>query len=158
VSDGRRRSDTPDAAVDPGRPGHRRGALFWVSATAGWAIIGWGVRGALHHHLDTRPGELTRFFVGGAVVHDLLFAPFVLAAGVALSRVVHGRWRAAVQAGAIICGCTALFAWPEVRDYARVNHNPSSLPHNYTANLLVVLVVVIVLVVGISAATINGRR
>ena len=119
-----------------------RGPLFWVSAAAGWAVIAWGVRGALHHHIDTRPAELGRFFVGGVVVHDRVFVPLVLAGGVVLGRTVRGRWRAPVQAALIISGCAALFAWPEVRDYARVLHNPSSLPHNYTANLLVVVVAV----------------
>ena len=119
-----------------------RGPLFWVSAAAGWAVIAWGVRGALHHHIETRPAELGRFFVGGVVVHDLVFVPLVLAGGVVLGRTVRGRWRAPVQAALIISGCAALFAWPEVRDYARVLHNPSSLPHNYTANLLVVVVAV----------------
>jgi hypothetical protein len=33
----------------------------------------------------------------------------------------------------------ALIAYPEVRDYARILHNPTSLPHNYTANLGVVI-------------------
>ena len=119
-----------------------RGRLFWVSAIAGWALIAWGVRGALHHHVDTRPAELARFFFGGVVLHDLVLVPLVLIAGVALGRTVRGRWKAPVQAALIISGCAALFAWPEVRDYARVLHNPSSLPHNYTANLLVVVVAV----------------
>ncbi|HEX3540126.1 MAG TPA: hypothetical protein VHT75_06725 [Acidimicrobiales bacterium] len=116
----------------------RRGPLFWASAVAGWAIIGWGVRGALIHHLDTKPPDLVRFFLAGDIIHDLIFAPVVLGAGVAVAWLVRGRWRAPVQAFLIIAGCAALFAWPEIRDYARVNHNPSSLPHNYTANLLVV--------------------
>ena len=119
-----------------------RGPLFWVSAVAGWALIAWGVRGALHHHIDTRPAELARFFFGGVILHDLVLVPLVLIAGVALGRTVRGRWKAPVQAALIISGCAALFAWPEVRDYARVLHNPSSLPHNYTVGLLVVVAVV----------------
>ena len=119
-----------------------RGPLFWVSAVAGWALIAWGVRGALHHHIDTRPAELARFFFGGIVLHDLVLVPLVLIAGVVLGRTVRGRWKAPVQAALIISGCAALFAWPEVRDYARVLHNPSSLPHNYTVGLLVVVAVV----------------
>ena len=119
-----------------------RGPLFWVSAVAGWALIAWGVRGALHHHIDTRPAELARFFFGGVILHDLVLVPLVLIAGVVLGRTVRGRWKAPVQAALIISGCAALFAWPEVRDYARVLHNPSSLPHNYTVGLLVVVAVV----------------
>jgi hypothetical protein len=106
------------------------------------------VRGALHHHIDTRPTELAWFFVSGAVIHDLLFAPAVLALGALLVRVLPRPWRVPVQVGAIVGGCAALLAWPEVRDYARVNHNPSSLPHNYTANLAVVVAVIAVVIVG----------
>jgi hypothetical protein len=132
-----------DAANEElGRHPQRRGPLFWVSAAAGWALILWGVRGALHHHIDTRPSELARFFIGSALIHDLIFAPVVLGLGVLVTRLVRGRWRAPVQAALLISGCAALFAWPEVRDYARVNHNPTSLPHNYTANLLVVVAAV----------------
>lgn len=137
-------------------PHSRRGPLFWVSAAAGWALIGWGLRGALHHHVDTRPADLARFFVGGAVIHDVVFAPLVLGAGALLRRVTPPRWRASAQAACIISGCAALFAWPEVRDYARVNHNPSSLPHNYTANLLSVVAVVLVVIA--TASWVQGRR
>jgi hypothetical protein len=117
----------------------RRGVLFWVTAAIGWAFIGWGVRGALVHHIDTRPDELARFFVGSAVIHDLVFAPLVLAGGVMVSRLVRPRWRAPVQAALLIAGTLALFAYPEVRGFAHRLHNPTSLPHNYAANLAVVV-------------------
>ena len=45
-------------------PAPRRGPLFWASAAAGWALILWGVRGALHHRIDTRPAQLARFLLG----------------------------------------------------------------------------------------------
>ncbi len=119
-----------------------RGPLFWTSALVGWGFIAWGVRGALAHHLDTRPGELTQFFVEGALIHDLLFAPLVLAAGFGLSRVVPGKVRAYVQAVLIISGCLILFAYPEIRDYAGAQHNPTSLPYNYTENTLIAIAAV----------------
>jgi len=144
-------------SVDAGPAAERRGAGFWISAAIGWAIIGWGIRGALHHHIDTRPRQLVDFFVGGALVHDLLFAPLVLILGLLVARLVPGRWRAPVQTAAIISGCLALFAWPEIRDYAKVNHNPTSLPYNYTANLAVVVAVVWIVVLG-SAAIVRRIR
>ena len=113
--------------------------MFWVSAVLGWAVIAYGVRGLLHHHVDTRPANLAKFFVGGALVHDLLFAPVVLVAGVLLARIAPRPARAWLQAGLLVSGFLALFSYPLVRDYARVIHNPSSLPHNYTANLGVAL-------------------
>jgi hypothetical protein len=118
------------------------GPLFWVTAVAGWAVIAYGIRGLLHHHIDTRPTNLATFAVGGALLHDLLFAPVVLLFGVAIARAAPKRWRAELQAALVISGCLALFAYPLVRNYARVLHNPSSLPHNYTANLAIVIGVV----------------
>jgi hypothetical protein len=128
---------------------HRRGPLFWVSAVAGWALIGWGVRGLLHFHVDSRPAELVRFFLGGALIHDLVFAPLVLGGGVVIARLSPSRWRAYVQGTLLVIGAVALFAYPEVRDYARILHNPTSLPHNYTANLAVVAGVICVLAVAV---------
>jgi hypothetical protein len=124
-------------------PTPRRGPLFWGSAAVGWGLILWGVRGALHHHVDTRPGQLVRFLLGGALAHDLLLAPAVLLVGVLVARAVPGRWRAPVQAGLVISGTLLLFTWPELRGYGRVLHNPTSLPHDYATNLIVVLAAVV---------------
>jgi hypothetical protein len=118
---------------------HRAGPAFWVSAVIGWAIIGIGLRGIFQHSLDTRPANLAKFVVGGALLHDLLVAPLVLLAAVALARAVPGRARSAVQAALVVTGVLALFSYPLVRGFGLAANNPTSLPHNYTANLLVVL-------------------
>ncbi len=127
------------SAPDPTPVTHRTGPLFWITAVAGWAIIGYGGRGLFQHHVDTRPANLARFVVSGLVLHDLIFAPLVLAAGVAVARTVPGRYRAQVQAAIFISGCLALFSYPLVRGYGHAAHNPSSLPHNYAANLALLL-------------------
>jgi hypothetical protein len=118
---------------------HRAGPLFWVSAAAGWAVIAWGLRGIFQHSLDTRPANLARFVVGGALLHDLFVAPLVIVAGVLLARTVPRRARAVVQGALAVSGIVALFSYPLVRAYGLAANNPTSLPHNYTANLLVVL-------------------
>lgn len=128
----------PEPLVD-GDGHHSGGARFWLSALFGWAIIGYGVRGLFHHRADTNPVELAAFVGAGVVGHDLLFAPLLLAVGVVVGRVVPVKIRALVQAAPIISGSLALFAFPLVRDYARVLHNPSSLPHNYSVNLALVI-------------------
>jgi hypothetical protein len=130
--------------------------LFWATAVAGWLLIAWGIRGALHHHIDTRPAEMARFFVGGALIHDLVFAPLVLAAGFLVQRAVSRRWRAYVQGALIICGTVALFAYPEVRGYAHALNNPTSLPHNYTVNLAIVIALVCASTAILAA--VRGRR
>src|SRR4051794_32862761 len=120
----------------------RQGAVFWVALVVGWLIIGYGLRGLLQHHRDTRPANLARFFVGGALLHDLVFAPAVLIAGVLIARAVPARVRSVVQVGLIVSGCLALFSYPLVRGFGHAANNPSSLPHNYIANLMIVLGVV----------------
>ncbi len=118
---------------------HKAGAGFWLSAALGWAVIGVGLRGIFDKHIDTRPGQLARFVVGGALVHDLLVAPLVILAAVLLARAVPGRARPFVQAAVVVSAMVALFAYPLVRAYGLATRNPTSLPHNYTANLLIVL-------------------
>lgn len=127
------------SASEPTPAAHRAGPLFWITAGAGWAVIAFGVRGLFHHHIDTRPANLARFVVSGLVLHDLIFAPLVLAAGVVVARTVPGRVRAPVQAALFISGSLALFSYPLVRGYGHAVHNPSSLPHDYAANLALVL-------------------
>lgn len=127
----------------PGAVPHHRRPSFWLGAALGWGVILFGLRGVLHHSLDTRPSQLARFWIGGALAHDLLLAPLILAIGVSLARLILGRWRAMVQRTLIICGPLALFAYPQVRGYGHVLRNPTSLPHNYTANLLLVIAVVV---------------
>ena len=126
---------TAGAGAGPGRPG----AGFWISAAVGWAVIAVGLRGIFAHSLDTRPANLARFVVAGALLHDLLVAPLVIAAGVLVARAVPGRARPVVQAALMVTAVVALFSYPLVRAYGLATHNPTSLPHNYAVNLIVVL-------------------
>jgi hypothetical protein len=156
------RSRGVSAERSPGRPpapNRRRGPLFWSATAAGWALIAWGIRGALIHRIDTRPPQLLRFFVTGLAVHDALFAPAVLLAGVVLARSVPTRWRATVQAALLVAGTAALFSYPLVRGYAHILRNPTSLPRNYGAGLaIVVAVVVVAAVAGRLALAVTARR
>ncbi len=122
--------------------GNRAGPLFWTSAAAGWAVMGFGIRGIVQNSLDTRPAELARFVIGGALLHDLVVAPLVILAGVTVARGVRGRARAVVQAALVVTGIVALFSYPLVRGYGLALNNPTSLPHNYARNLMIVLGVV----------------
>ena len=121
---------------------HRLGPRFWLTALAGWSIIAIGLRGILSNPIDTRPPELARFVVGGALLHDLVVAPLVLVLAAGLAKVVPGRARPVVQAALVATAALALFSYPLVRGYGRAAGNPTSLPHDYALNLTIVLGVV----------------
>jgi len=118
---------------------HRAGPAFWVSAVVGWVVIAVGIRGLFSHRLDTRPANLATFVVGGALLHDLVIAPVVLLAAVALTRLLPSQARATVKAALVITGVLALFSYPLVRAYGLATHNPTSLPRDYALNLTIVL-------------------
>ena len=120
-------------------PAHSsRGPFFWLATAAGWALMAFGVRGIFIHRVDTRPRDLARFFAGGLLGHDLLFAPLIAIAALGVRRVVPTRLRGPVEAAFFVAAVTFLFAYPGIRRYATVLHNPTSLPHNYLANAAVV--------------------
>ena len=135
----------------------RPGRLFWISAAAGWVVIAYGLRGIFQHSLDTRPAQLARFVVGGALLHDLVVAPLVIVAGVAVARAVRGRNRPVVQAALVVTAIVALFSYPLVRAYGLATNNPTSLPHDYARNLLVVLTAVWVAAAGAIAVRRAGK-
>ena len=80
----------------------------------------------------------------------------MIVAGVLLARAVPRRARAVVQAALVVSGIVALFSYPLVRAYGLAANNPTSLPHNYAANLLVVLGVVWAVAAG--AVVLRMRR
>jgi len=135
---------------EPGRDNRRAGPLFWISAAIGWAVIlGVGLRGVLAHGIDTRPANLARFVVGGALLHDLLIAPVVVVLGVLVVRAVPGRVRAPVQAALAVSAIVALFSYPLVRAYGLATHNPTSEPHNYALNLAIILAFVWIIAIAV---------
>jgi hypothetical protein len=59
----------------------------------------------------------------------------------------------------MVSGMLALFAYPEVRGYAHGLHNPTSLPHDYRANLLLVLAGVWLVTAAMAVVSVaRGRR
>lgn len=110
---------------------------FWVGLVLGAPFLAYGVRGAV----DGLPGvQLTSFlqwFVGGALVHDLVVGPLVCGAAwlvaTRLPPIASGPVRGFLAASVV----TALIAWPFVRGYGITPGEPSFLSRNYTASVLV---------------------
>lgn len=136
----------------------RPGATFWVMAAAGWAVVLAGVRGIVEVSIDTRPADLARFVAGGILLHDLVVAPLVVLAGVAVARLVPGPIRPAIQGALVASAIIALFAFPLVRGYGRAANNPTSLPHDYAANLAAVLAAVWAVAAVAAVVRVRHRR
>lgn len=141
---------------EPPAASSKPGAVFWTTAVLGWAVIAWGVAGVVRHHVDTRPADLLRFVAGGILLHDLVVVPLALVAAYLLNRAVPAPWRRWVQVTLVVAAPLALFAYPMVRGYGNIPGNPTALPHDYAANL--VLVVLAVATVCVVASVVGSLR
>jgi hypothetical protein len=116
--------------------------------------MAYAVRGALMDRGGTNPSQLIRWVIGGALVHDLFVAPIVTGVALILAWRAPAWWGKPLAAAAALTAIVVLFSWPVLRGYGRHPGNSSTLPHNYTANLAVVLGavwVVTLTVIGIRA-------
>ncbi|AUI61768.1 hypothetical protein [Amycolatopsis sp. BJA-103] len=80
----------------------------------GLGALAWGAVLFAEYAFPLRPdvfGTLG-WLAGGPLVHDLLVAPLVGAAGLVLSRFLPERWKTPVKTGAVLTGVLTLLAVP----------------------------------------------
>ena len=121
---------------------HRPGLSFWIGLAVGGAVMAYGVRGVLTELGPGNPVKLATWVVGLDLIHDLLLAPVVVAAGLLLAAVLPDRARGPVRAATAMSGVVVLFSVPLLTGWGRRAGNPSTLPLNYAHSVLVVLAVV----------------
>lgn len=120
----------------------RYGPVFWVGVVVGWSGIAFGLWSALSHSGATRPVGLGVYVVGLALVHDMVLAPVTLAAAAGVRRVAPRAARGLVLGALVVSATVTLFAYPFVRGFGEQPDNPSLLPRDAVAGLLLVLSVV----------------
>jgi len=113
------------------------GPRFWIGVVLGWCVMTFGIIGLFVEAERTHPDQWVRWFIGAALVHDLLVAPIVFLVGR-----FADRWGSVVRNGVVASAILTLVAYPLVRGYGRNPMNPTILPSNYALNLVVVLGVV----------------
>jgi hypothetical protein len=124
-------------ASDPDRPlaSAARPWWRWLFIVPGLAAVGWGVIGLLRSSGEVPLGSWLVWFVGSALVHDLVVAPVVIGLGAVLARLLSREARAPVVVGLVVLGplllIGGLFAW----DPGGVPE-PGFLPLPYARNLL----------------------
>lgn len=108
---------------------------------AGVLLVLYGFNGMLRDAADTHPFGWALWFLGVAVVHDLLFAPTILAAGL-LTRRIPRPYRRVIQPALAIATAVALIALPIVLALGERPDDPSALPLPYPRNLAIVLALI----------------
>jgi len=112
--------------------------LFWGGQIAGIAIILIAIRGLLDEPLGAPP-SFARFFLGGAIAHDIVLAPLVFAAAWLLKRSVPGWTWPAIRNAMFVSVTVALFSYPFIRGFGRRPTNDTVVPRNYAEGLIVVV-------------------
>ena len=142
---------------DVGAPGgpSARGALFWIGLAGGWAVVAWGVLGALRNEVDTNPPHLATWVIGTLVVHDTVWAAGVVLAGWLTARRLAPAVRVPVRVGLAATALLALLTWPQVRGYGERPATPSALPLDYGRNAAVALGLIWV---GVAVSAVVRRR
>ncbi len=135
------------------------GPAFWIATAVGAAICGFGVYGLLGNLEGVALTSWLKTLAGGLIVHDLVFAPVVVAGSVLLVRVVGSRARTPVQVAAIVSGALIVVAIPVVHGAGRLASNTSLLPsEHYGTRLLAALAVVWAIAIAFSLGPPRRRR
>lgn len=117
---------------------HRAGALFWVSAALGAALVLFGVRGLFENEPAGAPSAI-RWFVGGALLLDLVVVPLGAACGYAAKRVLPAWAWPIVRAALLISVVLIVFAVPLIADKGGVPDNATVRSRNYEVGLAISL-------------------
>lgn len=124
----------------------------WPLYALGTAMMAWGAWGQVHG-ADTKPARVAVLWVASALGHDLVIAPVVVVVGLLVRRLPR---RGVVQGALLVAGGLVLVAVPALGRFGARADNPSVLPRDYRAGLLVALGVVAV--VAGTVALLSRRR
>ncbi|SDE73777.1 hypothetical protein SAMN05660485_01726 [Blastococcus fimeti] len=113
----------------------------WLFLLPGLAAVGYGVFGLVTADVPLR--AWATWFVGSALLHDLVLAPVWIGLGWLAARVLPRAARPAAVVGGAVAGVLALVAFPFVLGYGADPDNPSFLPHDVGRNLLLIVVAVL---------------
>jgi hypothetical protein len=130
-----------------------------VLLLAGLALVATGVQGFFRdHYLQGRHLDVLKWSAGTIVVHDGLWTPCVLLAGLLLTRFVPAFARGPVRLGLITAAALSAVGLPAVIRRDEHNGNPTLLPLPYLRNYLLLLLGTAVLVLVLIAAKAVTRR
>ncbi|SDS10374.1 hypothetical protein SAMN04489860_0802 [Paraoerskovia marina] len=121
-------------------------ATRWALWAAGAAMIAWGLWTAWVRVPPDQWVSVLLWLAGGIVVHDAVLAPVAILLGLVVLPRVPETWRPALRGGLLALGVLALLG-VGVFMGAEGRRNPSVVPQDPLAAVLVALAVVVVGVV-----------
>ena len=128
-------------ASDPARPATSglRPWWRWLFLLPGLAAVVYGAHGLLTNGSQTPMRSWLTWFVGSALLNDLVVAPVFVLLGWLSARLLPRAARPAVTVAAVVSGVLTLVALPFVLARGRDPLNPSFLPRDYGTTLLVLV-------------------
>ena len=118
------------------------GPAFIVGCGVGGACMVFGLVALFTHAGSTKPVNFASFFVGLALLHDLVLVPVVLAVAWVLRKGSPKSARGLIMGAVAVSAIVAVFAIPGLRGWGLQAGNPSFLPRNYAFGLAVSLAVI----------------
>jgi hypothetical protein len=128
--------------VDPAELTSRYGPLFWSCLAVGSVVMGFGLVSLLSRAGATKPLNFAAFYVGLALVHDLLLAPATIVIATIVRGVSPRVGRGLLFGALVVSAVVVLFSTPLLFRWGAQPDNPSFLPRNYALGLALVLAVV----------------
>ena len=147
-------------ASDPARPATSAVQPWWrwLFLLPGLAAVAYGIYGLLTAGSRVPLDSWLTWFVGSALLHDLVIAPLWIGLGWLGARVLPAAARPAIVVGAAVSGFLTLVALPFLLGVGADPANPSFLPREYGRNLLLLVVAVLVVsAVWGAVATVRAR-
>ena len=135
-------AELPAPFDEPAEHTSRYGPLFWSGLAIGGACMAFGVVALMSRAAATAPGNFAVYFVGLALVHDMLIVPIVIVVAGGLRGITARGGRGPASGALIVSATVVLFSVPFIAGWGLQPDNPSFLPRDYRFGVAVVLAVV----------------
>jgi hypothetical protein len=147
-------------ASDPRRPATSalRPWWRWLFLLPGLAAVVYGAHGLLTAGRQVPLDSWLTWFIGSALLNDLVLAPVWIGLGWLSARLLPRAARPAVVVGAAVSGVLSLVALPFVLGRGADPANPSFLPRDYGQNLLLLVAAVWAVTVVWSVVAVRRSR
>lgn len=112
----------------------------WLFVLPGLLAVGYGAYGLLTAGSRVPLGAWATWFVGSALLNDLVIAPLWIGLGWLAARLLPRPARPAAVVGAAVAGVLTLVTLPFLLGPGADADNPSFLPHDMDRNLVLIVV------------------